>query len=440
MLEFPGAPTPYAPAPEDAVTVYRGATLIDGHGGPSRPGTSIAVLGQVLAFVGPDAELPAAFADAETVELTGRFVVPGLIDTHQHLATPPDRTVAEFALRRQVYGGVTAIRDMADDLRQISDLARATLVGEIPGPDLGYAALTAGPGFFSDPRTWEVSRGAAPGAIPHMQAITDATDLPLAVALARGTGAVALKIYADLPARLVAELTAEAHRQGLHVWAHAAVFPATPRDIVEAGVDVVSHATLLAHEASAQNGRASYAEKPPIDFARFTGEDDPVMAGLFALMRERGTILDATAALYSVLAEPGEDDPGFPHGPETAELAVHLTRQAHAAGVEICAGTDYETDADTPYPSLIEEIEFLVARCGFTAAQAIRSATLVGAKAMDAEDVRGTVEPGKLADLVVLAEDPYADIAALRTVVGTLKRGTWFDRADFSPAAKGTDR
>lgn len=133
--------------------------------------------GAHIRTVAPDGEIPAALlADARIVDLQGAFVVPGLIDSHQHIATPLNRPVAEAALRRQVYGGVTAIRDMADDLRHVADLARATLVGEIPGPDIHYAALTAGPGFFDDPRTWQVSQGAVPGAVPWMQAVTEATE------------------------------------------------------------------------------------------------------------------------------------------------------------------------------------------------------------------------------------------------------------------------
>jgi hypothetical protein len=66
------------------------------------------------------------------------------------------------------------------------------------------------------------------GEAPWAQAIDESTDLPLAIARARGTGAVALKIYANLPPALVSRLAAEAHRQGLRVWAHGAVFPTTP--------------------------------------------------------------------------------------------------------------------------------------------------------------------------------------------------------------------
>jgi imidazolonepropionase-like amidohydrolase len=407
-MEFRGAPLPYAPPGDDAVTVFHGAT-VGGQGA-----TSIVVRGQRIAAVVPDQDAPAG---AEHIDLSGRHVIPGLIDTHQHLATPPDRADAEAALARQVAGGVTAVRDMADDLRQVGDLARATLVGEIPGPDIRYAALMAGPRFFDDPRTWQVSQGAVPGEVPWMQAITPDTDLPLAVAQARGTGATAIKIYADLPAAAVAAITAEAHRQELQVWAHATVFPAAPTDAVAAGVDVLSHATLLPFDGE-DLSQASYKNKPPIDYARFAGEDDRVMAALFAEMRARGTILDATVSLWTA-PETKRDD----HNQDMSALAVHLTRQAHRAGVEISTGSDYETAADRTWPALIEEMIFLNRECGISAAAVIRAATETAARSAGALAEMGTLTPGKLASFVALNGDPETDLTRLRSPYCTVKRG-----------------
>ncbi|WP_428936270.1 amidohydrolase family protein [Streptomyces sp. ACT015] len=424
--ESAGAPTPYAPPEPGTVVVYRGATLFDGTGGPARPGTSIVVDGPLIRAVVPDGDPAASVEGADVVDLTGRFVTPGLIDAHQHLATPPDRPAAEAVLRRLVHSGVTGVRDMADDLRQIGDLARAALVGEIAGPDIHYAALMAGPGFFDDPRTHQVTRGAVPGAVPWMQAVTDATDLPLAVALARGTHASAIKVYADLDAALVTAVTAEAHRQGIPVWAHAAVFPATPGQVVAAGVDTVSHVTLLAHE-TADRPLTSYRDKPPVDHASLVTGADARLDALFARMRERGVILDATAALWSSAELAGDE-----RAESNTELAVALTAQAHRAGVELATGTDHETPPGDPFPALYDELAFLVRRCGIPERDVLRSATLVGARGAGVGHLTGSVEPGKLADLAVFARDPLADIDHLRTITLTVKRGRRLPRADFA--------
>ncbi|MFB7289736.1 amidohydrolase family protein [Actinacidiphila glaucinigra] len=426
-----GAPTPYAAPAAGTAAVYRGATLFDGTGSPPRSGTTIVTDGQTITAVAPDADLvPRLPGDAEVFDLDGRFVIPGLIDTHQHLATPPDRPAAEATLRRHVYSGITAVRDMADDLRQIGDLARATLVGEIPGPDIRYAALMAGPGFFDDPRTHQVSQGAVPGEVPWMQAVTTATDLPLAVAMARGTYAAAIKVYADLDADLVAAVTAEAHRQGIPVWAHATVFPATPGQVVVAGVDTVSHVTLLAFEGT-PDGLTSYKAKPTVDHARFAAGDDPHLDRLFAAMRARGTVLDATAAMWESDELAGEGPEDAARARANTELAAAVTAQAHRAGVALSTGTDHETAPGAPFPALHDELAFLAGRCGIPTADVLRSATLIGARAAGAEAVMGSVEPGKLANFAVLDEDPLRDIGNLRSVTLTVKRGHRFDRAEF---------
>jgi cytosine/adenosine deaminase-related metal-dependent hydrolase len=208
----------FAPPSAEARIVYRGFTLIDGSGGPARSAMAVVTRGETIEAVLPSAELTEeTLAGAQLVDLSGHYLLPGLIDAHQHLATPPDRLQAEALMRRDLYSGITAGRIMADDLRSIAELARAARAGEIAGPDLHYAALVAGPSFFEDPRTQAVSAGWTPGEAPWAQAIDESTDLPLAIARARGTGAVALKIYANLPPTLVSRLAAEAHRQGLRV-------------------------------------------------------------------------------------------------------------------------------------------------------------------------------------------------------------------------------
>ena len=252
---------PATAADAPPVTLYRHAQLIDGTGGPMRSGMSVLVEGERIKAVAPDAEV-AAPSGARIVDLSGKYLLPGLIDSHEHLATPPNRRQAEANMRRDLYGGVTAIRDMADDLRSVAELTRASRAAEIPGPDIYYAALMAGPSFFVDPRTHAANFGVEPGTAPWMQSIDSNTDIRTAVTLAKGTSATAIKIYANLPAELVSKIADEAHRQGLLVWAHAAVYPATPSEVLAAHPDAISHACSLGHEVAGTPQTLPVAARP----------------------------------------------------------------------------------------------------------------------------------------------------------------------------------
>lgn len=411
---------------------YRGATLIDGTGAGARPGMTIVVEGERIRAVVPDSEAGSWLRAAKIVDVHGLTAIPGLIDSHVHLATSPNRRYAEALLRRYVYSGVTAVRDMAGDDRLLADLARAALLGEIPAPDIYYAALMAGPEFFNDPRTADATQGAVAGHVPWMRAITPETDLRLAVAEAHGTGATGIKIYADLPGDLVRAITQEAHRQHMLVWAHAAVFPASPREVIDAGVDVVSHSCLLAYQAS-EHMPAAYHHRPPVEEDKFRGADNPVMASLFADMKRRGTILDATLFVYKAMWEVPHAQP-----PPYCSLVVaeKIAAQARRAGIEVSSGTDAPGDWNDLFPSLDDELALLVHHAGFSPMKALEAATRIGTMTIGQSKDMGTIAPGKLADIAFLAKDPLADIGNVRSVVMTLKRGRLYRRRDYRPITK----
>jgi imidazolonepropionase-like amidohydrolase len=153
---------------------------------------------------------------------------------------------------------------------------------------------------------------------------------------------------------------------------------------------------------------------------------------MFAEMRRRDIVLDATLRAYREADRRATAPGGRPYHC-TLDLAARLTDQARRAGVTIAAGTDGFTPREDGWPALIEELELLVDRAGLTPMQAIRSATAIGALTVRQQDRFGTIEPGKIANLVVLAADPLADISNLRTTLFTVKRGRRFDRSDFHP-------
>lgn len=421
---------PFEPPHTGTRTIYRHAALIDGTGGTLKPDMAVVTDGERISAVVADSALkPAQLEGAMQVDLKGEYLLPGYIDSHQHLATPPDRADAEARLKRDVYSGITATRDMADDLRQIADITRAARVGEIPSPDINYAALMAGPSFFDDPRTQAAAQGAVAGKVPWMQAIDEATDMPLAVARAKGTYATAVKIYANLPGDLVAKITREAHGQGMRVWAHGMVFPATPFEVVDAGVDTVSHTCYLGYQAMARRPD-SYQHRFPLEASLFE-HDNPLMGKLYADMAKRGTILDATLHVYRAVEDAAREQ----HKPPlcTVALAGKLTHQAWRAGVRISTGTDDDNDLKDPWPSLFDEFELLHDAAGLPPSAVIESATVIGAKAMGAEADMGTIAQGKLADMVVLSANPLDDVRNMRSVVLTVKRGRQYRRADYRP-------
>ncbi|WP_310754661.1 amidohydrolase family protein [Candidatus Palauibacter soopunensis] len=453
---------PRNPNAEPETTIYEGVSVMDGTGAPLMPDMSIVVRDGRIAALAPTDELSLdAWPEAEVEDARGLYVIPGLIESHTHLATRADRAAAEFELNRLIYGGVTTARDMAGDVRALAELQRAALVGEIPSPDIHYAALVAGESFFVDPRTRSSSMGEVPGRVPWLQIVDDETDLVETIALARGTWATGLKTYASIEGPLLARIAAEARRQGIPVWSHTHVGPALPMDVARAGVTSMSHVCSLASAAipdevieEALAGRRSGMVQVDLD--------DPRIDAVLEEMKRQGTVLDATLKVGFFRQEmtmardsaaapparrpaaarpdaPGEGPDAPPPDPRrrgvraacSAEESVGLTRRAHEAGVLIAAGTDAPPAAGSEWPALYDELAYLHERVGMPMADVIRAATRNGALALGlAEDI-GTVEEGKYANLVFLEEDPTAGVENVKSIRFTLKRGRRFDRDEF---------
>ncbi|MBS0376262.1 MAG: amidohydrolase family protein [Proteobacteria bacterium] len=406
----------WAASPPDVPAAYLHATLIDPARGVALADAALVVRGSRIEAVGPAGEVSVP-AGARIADLRGRFLIPGLINSHVHLATGrPEPALARAYLRRELYSGVTTVRDMADDARMLAELARESTEDEIESPDLYYPALMAGPSFFADPRTQDASRGFEPGSAPWMRAVTEQSDLRQVIAEARGTGAIAIKIYDSMTRELITALTAEAHRQGLLVWSHATVFPAGPQDIADAGVDVMSHAMMLAYQANARIP-PSYAERTPLD--EHGDMRTPSMLALYRTMVARGIILDATIDAYY-------------HGLSARyppALGVEITRAAHEAHVLISVGTDDDADWSDPQSALFVELDRLVRQAGLSPMEALAAATVVGAQTVGRAGTLGRLAPGFVANFVVLRRNPLSNIRNARTVEVVVKRGVSY-RAD----------
>ncbi|WP_331074094.1 amidohydrolase family protein [Longimicrobium sp.] len=404
--------------------------IVDGTGGPASPQPmTVEIRGRRITAIYPTARR--ATRAAQTMDLAGKYLMPGLFDSHVHL-TLGGRPAPPMQLQLVLAGGVTSVRDMAGlapALRTLADRARSDTV---LSPRIYYAALVAGPSWFDDPRAAAWTAQHPLGAAPWQHAVTDTSDIPRIVADARASGASAIKIYANLSPALVGRVAAEARRQGLRVWAHSTVFPASPGQVVAAGVHSVSHATYAVWEDAGALPDVSRGTLNASDFSGDPARSARIDAYIRAL-RETGTFMDATLSVLNVR----QDNRGaLGRDPDrTIAWTREFVRRAHAGGVRFLAGTDAMGPGRDSIPVVHYELEELVTHAGLTPAEAIRAATLNAAEALAIEADYGSVQVGRIADLLVVERDPTADIRNTRRPSLVLKGGHVVHRRAGAPPA-----
>ncbi len=196
------------------------------------------------------------------------------------------------------------------------------------------------------------------------------------------------------------------------MWAHLALAPARPSDVVAGGVQVVSHALLVPWEVQPL---PDWKQRAQVDLS--IGPDHAGIRALFAAMKAKGVIWDPTLFVYR--ADSAAADTSI--AKRRAARALDFVRAAHLAGVRIAAGTD-GMGGDRGLLNLHEELALLV-RAGLTPLEALTAATRTAAEALGMGASHGTMEEGKAADLLVLRADPLADIRNTRQIDFVLKRG-----------------
>jgi imidazolonepropionase-like amidohydrolase len=410
--------------------LLRNLRLVDGTGAPARDGCAIVVEGERLAHVGPLrlGDEPAG-PGVETVDLGGRTVIPGLVEAHMHLSynnvkviadldlnCPPEYSTlvsarnAELALSY----GYTAARSAGSVHAVDVALKRAINEGLVPGPRLLAASRDiVATGGMADWNPSYLKLG-----MEGLAMIADGCDaIRHAVRRAIKDGADVIKCYiggdALLPHTPIADCTytlpevqalvEEAHMRNRLAAAHVRG-ERSSRVAAEAGVDSIEHAT--------------YASD---DTLRMVADK-----GLF--------IVPGLRYLYSIV----ENGPAFGiteavYGPaglrEEIAQAAETYRRARDLGIRMCPGGDFGF-AWNPHGEYAKDIEVFVKVIGFSPLEAIGCATRNGAELMRMADRIGTLERGKLADLVVVDGDPLADVALLqdRARLSVMKGGEWFTR------------
>src|SRR3954467_8655144 len=303
-----GSPPPLqeAPAPDPTVAVV-GATLGDGTGrGPVANAVTL-VRGDRIICAGGAGECLVP-PRARVIDARGRWLIPGLIDSHVHLLFLTGGSATEelsLDLRDLLAQGVTTVRDMGTNPAEL--LARVRTLDATPRV---YAMqLVAGRRFFFNGfQGIRTARGVvfrqppamtmqSLGWTPIMYNRTDDPDS--IVAIARQAGAMGLKLYAQLDLESVTKLVAAAHRAGMPVWGHAWVQPASALEQALAGQDGVVHAAGLAGELFTPEERDTLVNDGTLqlataEVATVGAAHDPRIGAALDSMARHGTIFEPT--------------------------------------------------------------------------------------------------------------------------------------------------
>ncbi|MBT2162858.1 amidohydrolase family protein [Zobellia barbeyronii] len=425
LLLYTTAQSQEADKASPTYVVLKNATIIDAVSDTGKTG-SLLIKDDRIETVSYDGATTSP-EGAIVYDLKGKYIIPGLIDAHVHI-THGTLKEAQNQLNTALKSGVTGVRDMGGDGRMLTLLKKNMKIGEDIGSDVFFSTIIAGPEFFaSDPRPQEVAKGAKAGEVSWQKAITDTTDLRQAVAEAKGLGATAIKVYLNVDKNLFKKVATEAKRQNLKVWAHGVVPPTKPLDITNGGADVMSHAGSLLQYQMAKGeikgrhdfeSREKAAEwKAKLDAIKWD-KNTPEVIQLFDAMKNNNSILDATLFVYYYFKEDIKNMSDEALGQVDAFRAVTI---AYEQGVKIGAGSDHMISEDGTI-NLHTEIKLLTA-AGLSNIDAIRAATIVNAEGLGQEKNIGTIEKGKIANLVILNTDPLENISNTQDIKYVFKRG-----------------
>ncbi|WP_316794666.1 amidohydrolase family protein [Pedobacter frigoris] len=379
--------------------LLKNATIIDGDAAVKPRIGSLLIENGIIKSVS-FGQLKKVSPGAKVIDCTGKFISPGLMDSHVHLATADLSNVEKARLSTDsilvnlLKHGITTVRDMAGNAPYLAYYKSAIENDKVLGPDIYYAAQFAGPGYFKmmgNGRKGEKDLGNS----AWYRAISQKSDVKQAITDAKKAGVTGIKIYADLSKELIREITEEAHRQGLLAWAHAAIFPSKPMDVAIAGVNSMSHANdLVFQQIKGDTISIGAAWAQVYKGLRL---DSAVRDQLLLEMKKHNTFLDPTV---------------FHAENNKMVNAVLITSRAHQLGIKIVTGTDwiYPTK-DEPVP-LLDEMKLLTSKCGMTNLEVIQAATLNGAEVTGLKD-RGAIRVGKRADLLILDSNPEQNLEAL---------------------------
>jgi imidazolonepropionase-like amidohydrolase len=405
-------------------------TLIDVISGVARPDVTVVVRGDRIESVGQAAPPKGA----TLVDGRGKFLIPGLWDMHVHLSwTRPS------ALPLLIANGVTSVRDLASSL-----------------PELDSWRTKIDAGILVGPRIWRAGPILNGKSFNKYQLVPGNPDATRGVARAlKEAGVDFYKVHRRMERDSYFALIDEANKLGMTVVGHIPM-TVTPEEASNAGQATIEHVATLFEGTFAEATKGKKIVDALRDF-RTSGEAEK----LFAVFVKNHTVFDPTIIAYQqivdvsthpetakspyIAASLQKEALPFMKGDDLAEMRSMMDEYraivgvAHRAGVTLVSGTDIASAPRVPGFMLHDELQQLVAS-GLTPAETLKAATINCAAVLKREKDLGSVEAGKLADMVLLDADPLADIGNTRKINAVIVNGKLYRRAKLDALLRDAER
>ncbi|WP_112237170.1 amidohydrolase family protein [Kribbella monticola] len=436
------------------ITALTDVTVIDVVSGRRDKHQTVLISGDRIIGVG---RLPVPRGAIE-LNLSGKFVIPGLADMHVH-------SLGDKHVSPPLYlaNGLTTVREMAAPDPVLYDWRDRIEAGTLLGPRMVVASQI----IDGDPTLWDPN-------LLHVLVVKDEAGARAAVRLVKGEGADFVKVYSRLSPTAYRAILDEAKKQGLTVHGHAPD-QVSIKQVSAAGQRSIEHIHSLALSVSTREADVRrmqraitvktgdyngwFRQMHPIEWIAANTYSPARAADVFGTLRRNRTRVTPTLTMHHALDLPdftgpdpatlkylSEDSIGtfeyvmdtlykanrgaeeIAHQQQMWEYRQRFVRELFAHDVPVLAGTDTGTPYSVPGFALHDELELLVG-AGASTRQALAAATIEPARFLGLNT--GTVEPRKLADLVVLDADPLQDIRNTRRIHSVITRGRV-----ISPAAR----
>lgn len=392
-----------------------------------------------IAAIGAAGSLTAP-SGAQVIDGAGKTLVPGIWDSHLHIGD-------DWSVLSNVANGITSFRSPGTTFDRAVDATKRRANG----------SLLMGEPFIS-----AIVDKKDPLAAQGAEVVSSEAEAIAAVRRIKDAGLWGVKFYTSMNPAWIAPAAAEAHRLGLHVHGHV---PATmkPSEAVAAGYDELTHLNFVVMEAMPRDviDRANTRQRMegPARYFKDVDLDASLMADFIADLAKRKTLVDPTIVIFEGMLTQDGGKPHPAYAPYMGIISpviersvftaggypliegltrddyrksyakmVELVGRLHKAGVPIVAGTDGWGI------ELVRELE-IYQQAGFTAAEALQSATIIPARVVGADKRTGSIAVGKEADMVLVNGDPSTDLGALRRVVTVVSDGYVMDAEELRTAA-----